>query len=103
MRSFSFEVDFGYGIKPSDSAVFSLELNEEEIAFLKRYIKNNGRECDYGEIEYENFKLFNKLNSAANEAVVNEINKHLKKKIDFFDVDWTGMSFDFIWPKELTE
>ncbi len=103
MKSFVFYVYFGYGPKFSDSAKFSLELDEDEIAFLKNYIKKNGAECDYGGIEFENGKLFNKINDAANDAVLNEINKHKRKKIDFFDVDWMGMNFEFYWPAELTE
>lgn len=103
MKTLSFVVDFGYGYKPSDSAVFSLELNEEEIAYLINYLRENGNDCDYSDIEYDNWALFNKLNDAANDAVLEEINRHLEKKIDFFDVDWTGLSFDFIWPEELTE
>ena len=103
MKSFSFEVLFGYGPKFSDSATFTLELNEDEISFLKNYIEENGEYCGYGEIEHENYELFNKINNAANNAVVEEINKHSEKEVDFFDVDWTGMSFEFYWPQELTE
>lgn len=103
MKSFSFEVDFGYGTKTSDSAVFSLELNEAEITFLKNYIKVNGQDCGYEGIESENAELFEMINDAANDAVVEEINRNSETEVDFFDIDWTGMSFDFIWPNELIE
>ena len=103
MRTFSFEVDFGYGPKVSNSAVFNLELNEQEIAFIKNYLRENGEFCGYGEIELENSALFDKINDAANDAVVAEINRDSEVDVGFDDVDWMGMSFDFIWPDELVE
>ena len=75
-------------------------MNDEEVAYIKKFLEDNGN-CDYGYMESENPSLFNKINDAANDAVLEEINKHSDKKIDFFDVDWTGLSFDFIWPEEL--
>ena len=103
MKTFTFEVDFGYGPKVSDSAVFSLELDDQEISYIKNYLQDNGKDCGYAEIEFNNPSLFDKINDAANEAVVEEINKHSGEKVDFLDVDWTGMTFDFIWPSELTD
>lgn len=103
MNTYTFEVCFGYGPKTTGSADFDLELDEKEIAFLKDFLMKNGIECDYGYIEDDDPSLFNKINDAANDAVVKEINKHRRKKLDFFDIDWTEMSFDFYWPPELTE
>ena len=100
MKNYPFEVDFGYGPKASYVAIFNLELNDEEVAYIKNFLEVNG-DCDYGYMESENPSLFNKINDAANDAVLEEINKNSDKKIDFFDVDWTGLSFDFIWPEEL--
>jgi len=109
MKTFEFEVLFGVGPKVSNSASFILELNDAEIAYLKDFLAREG-DCDYGFIEYDggsiypdfdNKALFEKINDAANDAVMDEINRHRKKKVDYFDIDWSGMSFDFIWPEEL--
>lgn len=42
-----------------------------------------------------------KKNDTANEAVLASINKGRKKKLDFEDIPWETMSFDFIWADEL--
>ena len=101
MKTFSFQVLFGNGPKLTRSASFSLDLNEQEIAYIKEYLEINGDECGYEDIEFDNTVLFDKINDAANDAVVKEINRHRIKKIDFFDIDWARMQFDFCWPDEL--
>ena len=112
MKTFVFREDFGVGPKIQMSASFNLELNEEEITYIKDYIKRNGPDCGYAEMEYDTgslFKsfdhraLFEKINDAANDAVVEAINHKRKRKLDFFDIPWETMSFDFIWAKELLE
>lgn len=112
MKSFLFSVDFGIGPKVSQSAQFSLELNDKEIAYIKDYLQRNGIFCGYFDMEYDSqsvYKdfdhraLFDRINDASNDAVVDAINSGRKKKIDFFDIPWESMTFDFIWPDELRD
>jgi hypothetical protein len=110
MKSYVFNVVFGVGPKVSKSAQFSLELNDNEIAYIKDYLQRNGFFCGYFDIEFDSqsvFKnfdhraLFDRINDAANDAVVAAINCGRKKKIDYFDIPWESMTFDFIWPEDL--
>ena len=98
-RCFVFEVSCGYG-----ATSFELELSEEEETYIKEFLKRNG-DCDYGYMESENPGLFEKINDASNETIVNMINQVRKEDgeepLDFFDINWGNMRFDFYYPKEL--
>ena len=110
MKPFTFNVVFGIGPKVSKTAKFILELSDDEIAYIKDFLNRYGINCGYGEMEfdsqsiYKDFDhraLFDRINDASNDAVVAAINSGRKKIIDFFDITWESMSFDFIWPDEL--
>ena len=98
-RSFVFEVSCGYG-----ATSFELELSVEEEAYIKEFLEKNG-DCDYGYMESDNPDLFEKINDVCNEAVFNLINQVRKedgeKPLNFFDIDWGNMQFEFFYPKEL--
>ena len=100
MKSFAFRVDFGIGPKISRTAHFNLVLNDDEIAYIQDYLHLNGDDCGYEYMEFDNRPLFERINDAANQAVLNAINKGRKKKLDFFDIPWETISFDFIWADE---
>ena len=97
---YTFAVDFGAWPKYSNYASFDLELTDEEAGFIRAFLKENG-DVDYIELESESPELFDRINDAANEAVLATLNKGRKKKLDFFDVDWSYMGHDFYWPDEL--
>lgn len=111
MKTFDFEVDFGGGPKFSNVAKFSLELDEEEIAYIKDYLHRNG-DCGYEYIEFDSESiypdfnhgaLFEKINDAANDAVVAAINEGREEKLEFEDIPWENMFFDFIWDERLMD
>lgn len=101
-KKYTFSESFGYGPKNTDYfATFDMVLSDEEVEFLRAFLKENG-DCDYGYLESDNPHLFNRINDAANEAVLTALNKRRwKHKLDFDDVDWCSLSFDFCWPEEL--
>lgn len=101
-QEYTFCESFGYGPKGTDySATFKLALSEEEVAILRSFLEKNG-DCDYCYLEYDNPKLFDRINDAANEAVLAALNAcRRKKRLEFDDVDWSGLTFDFYWPEEL--
>ena len=100
MKTYTFTVCFGGGPKCSDSASFDLELNDQEIEYIKSYLKKNG-DCGYEHMEWDNPGLFSKLNGHANDAVLDAINEESDEPVEFDDVDWEYMEFDFLWPDEL--
>lgn len=99
---YTFEEDYGTWPKYSNHISFIVELSDEEANLIRAFLKENG-DCDYADLESESPALFNRINDAANDAVLAALNKGRKKKLDFFDVDWQGIGFDFFWPKELME
>ena len=98
---YTFGESFGYGPKNTDySITFDIDLTDEEAEIIRAFLKENG-DCDYAYLEFEHPGLFDLINDTANDAVVEEINRHRRRKLDFFDIDWTALSFDFYWPEEL--
>lgn len=101
-----FSLSYGVGPKPGQVVWFQLDLTESEVSYIKDYLHKHGRECGYEGIEFDNPSLFDKINDSANYAVLSSINEDREEEgestIDFDDVDWAYMSFDFYWPEELS-
>ena len=102
---YTFSLSFGTGPKPGKVVSFQLDLTDSEAAYIKEYLRKNGRDCDYGEMEFDNQCLFDKINDSANTAVLSSINEDRKEEgedaLDFDNVDWDCISFNFYWPVEL--
>ena len=92
------------GIKLSNYVEFELELTEKEVETIISFLKENG-DCDYGYLEPIDSSLFWKINDAGNDAVLKSINEDRgeEEQLDFFDVDWTSMFFEFSWPDSLLD
>lgn len=100
---YTFSESFGYGPKNvRHIASFTLDLSSDEVETLRAFLRENG-DCDYAYLEKDHPDLFERINDAANEAVLLEINRHRRKKLDFGDVDWGNLCFDFYWPQELIQ
>ena len=99
---YTFGVSFGAWPKYSNYASFDLELTDDEAETIRAFLKENG-DCDYAYLEPEHPELFDRINDAANDAVLAEINEGREEKLDFFDVDWASMGHDFYWPDELMD
>ena len=100
-RKLTFAESFGYGPKNNEYNInFELDFSDEEVEILRNFLRVNG-DCNYVYLEHDYPHLFDRINDAANEAVLEALNKHRRKIIDFYDVDWLNMRFDFYWPDEL--
>ena len=103
---YTFNEYFGFPPKFSNTISFDIDLAEEEANTIREFLKDNG-DCDYGYLESIDRGLFDKINDAANEAVLKSINEERvrqhKKKFDFDDVDWSSIYYDFYWPSELLD
>ena len=102
---YTFGESFGSGPKCSKNISFEIELSDEEAAFLRAFLEKNGEGCDYCYLEKENVALFDKINEASSGAVLGRINEDRvamgERPLDFYEVDWTGINYDFYWPDEL--
>ena len=97
---YTFSESFGSWPKYNNHVTFEVDLSEEEANAIRAFLEENG-DCDYGYLEPKYPELFDRINEAANEAVLAALNRRRRKKLDFDDVDWQGIGFDFYWPKDL--
>ena len=101
----NFSPSFGTDPKPGKVVSFQLDLTDSRAAYIKGYLCKNGRDYDYGEMEFDNQPLFDKINDSANEALLLSVNEERisvgENELDFDDVDWAYISFDFYWPVEM--
>lgn len=99
-----FSESFGSGPKFNNHIEFSIDLTDEDVSYIKDYLKKNGPDCGYEEIEYDNPGLFDKINDTASQAVLKRINENRREfdeeELDFYEVDWGNIFFDFYWPEE---
>lgn len=106
MKTYTFGESYGIGPKGCEYVSFEIALSDEQDAILRAFLKENG-DCGYGEIERYDRDLFELINDAANDAVLESLNKErrrqYRKLLDVTDVDWERMSFDFYWPEEFLE
>ena len=102
---YTFSESFGIGPKYGSFAEFEVELSDQEAEYLRAFLKENGEYCDYAALEYTNRELFNRINDAANDAVLDSINEKRAEAgeppLEFDEVDWSSMVYDFYWPDEL--
>ena len=101
---YTFSESFGFGPKYGSTAEFELELSEQEAGLIRAFLGENG-DRDYAGLEFMNQDLFDRINEAANEAVLAAINRTRAEAgeppLGFDEVDWQNMGYDFYWPKEL--
>jgi hypothetical protein len=79
---------------------FDIELDSDEDQRLRDFLARNGK-CDYSYVEWEHGDLFEIINSAANEAVLADINSRRETPLEFDEVDWTWIRYDFYWDDRL--
>ena len=81
---------------------FEIDLTDEQADIIRTFLKENG-DCDYSYLESESPGLFEIINEAATEAAFKAINEERDEddRLDYWDIDWGSISYDFYWPKEL--
>ena len=102
---YTFSESFGLGPKYGTTVSFDIELSDEEVSFLRAFLEENGECCDYGYLEFGRPELFERINDAANDAVLDAINEKRveagEPPLEFDEVDWQCINYDFYWPDEL--
>lgn len=98
--SFRFDTDELY------AASFSLDLSEQEIADIKRFVHDNPG-LPFWTMDYDYPDLFEKMIEAHQRAIVKSINairiNHAEPPISSDDIDWEDLPLYFDWPDEFRQ
>lgn len=98
--SFRFDTDELY------AASFSLDLSEQEIADIKRFVHDNPG-LPFWAMDYDCPELFDKMVDAHQSAILEGINAvkrdHGEPPISFEDIDWEDVPLFFDWPDEFRQ
>lgn len=104
MASFSFVIRFRFDSAEYYQTSFDLALSNEEIAFVKSYLKENG-DMPFWAFEFDNPELFNRMMEAHVAAILSYVNKNVvgpdEEPFTEETVSWDYVQAEFDWPEEL--
>jgi len=106
MQTFTFGLRFRFDTAEYYETSFDMALSDEEIAFVKAWLKENG-DIPFWAFEFENEALFNRFMTAHTNAILNYVNKNVIEPDDepFTEdtVYWEDIWPEFNWPVDLLE
>lgn len=106
MQTFTFTIRFRFDSAEYHETSFDLTLNDDEIAFLKGYLKENG-DMPFWAFDYENEPLFNRFMEAHIAAILAYVNREIvapgEEPFTEETVDWECLFPEFYWPKSLID
>ena len=106
MSNYSFGIRFLFGSAQAHETFFSFPLSEEDIIFIRSFLKKNGDQ-PFWAFEYENEELFNRMLEAFVMAILSYVNREIispdENPFTEETIDWECLYPDFHWPKELLE
>ena len=104
MTTFTFGIRFRFDTAEFYETTFELALSQEEIVFVKAYLKENG-DMPFWAFEFENEALFKRMMDAHIAAILAYVNKNVVEPGDepFTEetVSWDYVWAEFDWPEEL--
>lgn len=104
MRSFNFSIRFRFDSAEFYETSFELALSDEEISFVRAYLKDNG-DMPFWAFEFENEALFDRMMKAHVAAILTYVNKHVVEPGDEpyteETVCWDYVQAEFDWPEDL--
>ena len=104
MQTFSFGLRFRFDTAEYYETSFDMALSDEEIAFVKAWLKENG-DMPFWAFEFENESLFKRFMEAHVAAILAYVNHNVVKPGDepFTEetVSWDYVWAEFEWPGEL--
>lgn len=95
MTTFTFGIRFRFDSAEYYETSFDLELSDEEIAFVKAYLKENG-DVPFWAFEFENEPLFKRMLDAHIAAILAYVNKNVVEPGDEPFTEET-VSWDYVW------
>lgn len=106
MTSFTFVIRFCFDSTEYYQTSFDLALSDDEIAFVKAYLKANG-DMPFWAFEFENEALFNRMMEAHIAAILSYVNTNVigpdEEPFTEETVSWDYVQAEFDWPKGLFE
>ena len=106
MKTFTFGIRFRFDTAELYETSFNLALSEEEIDFVKSYLKENG-DMPFWAFEFDNPELFNRMMEAHIVAILSYVNTNVigpdEDPFTEETVSWDYVQAEFDWPEELLE
>lgn len=106
MQTFTFGIRFRFDSAEFYETTFDLTLSNEEIAFVKAWLKENG-DMPFWAFEFENEALFGRMMNAHVAAILSYVNRKVVSPgdIPFTEetVDWDCVLAEFDCPEQLIE
>ena len=103
MQTFTFGLRFRFDTAEYYETSFDMALSDEEIAFVKTWLKENG-DMPFWAFEFENEPLFKRFMEAYVAAILAYVNQDIVEPGDepFTEetVSWDYVWAEFDWPKE---
>ena len=106
MQNCTFGIRFRFDSAEFYETSFDLALSDEEIAFVKAWLKENG-DMPFWAFEFENEPLFKRFMEAHVAAILAYVNQNVIEPSDepFTEhtVSWDYVWPEFYWPNELLQ
>ena len=106
MTTFTFGIRFHFDSAESYETSFDLALSDEEISFVKSYLKENG-DMPFWAFEFENEALFGRMMKAHVDAILSYVNTYViepgEEPFTEETVSWEYVLAEFYWPEELLQ
>ena len=96
MQNFTFGIRFRFDSAEFYETSFDLALSDEEIAFVKAWLKENG-EMPFWAFEFENEPLFKRFMEAHVAAILAYVNQNVVEP-DHEPFTEDTVSWDYVWP-----
>ncbi len=104
MQTYTFGIRFRFDTAEFYETAFDLALSEEEISFVKAYLKENG-DIPFWAFEFDNPELFNRMMEAHIAAILSYVNNNViepgEEPFTEETVSWDYVLAEFDWPVEL--
>lgn len=76
MKTFTFGIRFRFDTTEYYETSFDLNLSDEDIDFVKAYLKENG-DMPFGAFEFDNPELFSRMMEAHVAAILSYVNNNV--------------------------
>lgn len=106
MTKVNFPISFRFDFKEPHETSFQLDQSDEEIAFIKAFVKENEGQ-PFWAMDYDNPALFERMLDAQMDAIVSCVNKEIidpgETPFTKESVNWEYVPVTFNWPDEFCE
>lgn len=104
MTTYTFGIRFRFDTAEFYETTFDLALSEEEIVFVKSYLKGNG-DMPFWAFEFDNPALFDRMMEAHIAAIISYVNSNVigpdEEPFTEETVSWDYVLAEFDWPEKL--